>query len=923
MTKPFRLHLIFSIYLSFWHIGLHAAPDVTRMWFTPIVIPENYKEPIRFEASVTEYPASVAFEYDGMDRPMFDDGTHGDRTAGDGIWSILFQPHEILGKLTDAWVFRPFIGYCKPEGSGRYNIFAEIWTSAIGIADIEHIGAETQATDNLVNFVASSAQLMSFDPTVWAQKFYSIYGDEFDFLNFVHIAGRRSNRYHSLVKNDVLGIGLPAFDNTGIFGSNGRLKGYTVFPLSALFDTASVAFNHETGHQWINFLQGTPFASGIPHWPKGNVAINAMGFSIASSGQGGRYFYTFTPNADGSFFVGPGDPNNTSFFNSLELYLIGLVPYDEVETYFILKNQNQDMVPGQILHASEIIPVTVQDIIDALGPRMPSSASAQRNFRCATIVLSEQPLDPYSISFFDSFAGRAQEKRKLLCSDGFSTSTCNPFYLATNGRASMITNLRITESVRLSLTDGGVNSTSTTGNSPEMLQAGYATVSVATGTNPYGTAVFSYEQGNVTVSEAGIPASPPTTSARVFIDFRYDVDAVPGRPESGKIDVSTGIAVVNYGSATANVTYTLLDTSGDPIATGHGVIPAQAHFAKFIDYLKDEAPDFNLPPDFSITTQFASLDISSDQPLSVLALRGAINQRNEFLMATTPIADLTRPLSSDPIYYPQFADGDGYTTSLILLNTSSSIETGIFQIFDNDGVPMVVNQVGGTAGSSFRYVIPPDGVFRFQTDGSSAGLKVGWVRLIPDAGTSTPVGSGVFSFNPGNILVTEAGIPATVATTHARLYVDLSGNHNTGLAIANVSNTNASIIIGAFESDGSTGIGISQGPLLLAPNGHDARFADRFIEGLPFGFTGVLDISSTTPFAVLTLRTLMNERDDFLMTTFPVADANQPAHSPIVFPQIADGGGYKTHFVLISPGGASDTVLRFYDDNGIPLAVGR
>jgi hypothetical protein len=58
---------------------------------------------------------------------------------------------------------------------------------------------------------------------------------------------------------------------------------------------------------------------------------------------------------------------------------------------------------------------------------------------------------------------------------------------------------------------------------------------------------------------------------------------------------------------------------------------------------------------------------------------------------------------------------------------------------------------------------------------------------MPDAGTATPAGAGMFGYNPGNVLVTESGIPAAASTTHARVYVDLSEGHNTGLAIANYS----------------------------------------------------------------------------------------------------------------------------------------
>jgi hypothetical protein len=265
------------------------------------------------------------------------------------------------------------------------------------------------------------------------------------------------------------------------------------------------------------------------------------------------------------------------------------------------------------------------------------------------------------------------------------------------------------------------------------------------------------------------------------------------------------------------------------------------------------------------------------------------------------------------MYFAQFADGGGYTTSLILMNTSTATETGALKIMDNNGASL----------SSFNYSIPPNGIYRFQTDGSAAGLKTGWVKLIPDTGTSTPIGSGVFGYNPINVLVTESGIPGTSTTTHARIYVDLSGNHNTGLAIANINDAAANFTINAFETNGVTAAGTSNGPLSLAAYGHDAKFADQFIEGLPAGFTGILDVSSTTPFAALTVRSLYNENSDYLMTTFPVADMNQAAPSPIVFPQIADGGGYETQFILLNTGGASSATIHYYDNDGLPLAVGR
>jgi hypothetical protein len=480
--------------------------------------------------------------------------------------------------------------------------------------------------------------------------------------------------------------------------------------------------------------------------------------------------------------------------------------------------------------------------------------------------------------------------------------------------------LTIATAANLSLNTGGSAVFSTAGLNGTT-QAGYVTLAVNSGAAPYGTVVFSYKQNGVTVSETGVPASPPTTRARIFIECRNAVNPVPGRSGAGTVNINTGIAIVNHSSDTAKVAYTLRDFNGDTLSSGNGTIPAGAHFAKFIDQISDVASGFSLPADFQNTIQFASLEISSDRPLSILALRQTTNQRNEALFTTTPIADLTQPIRYDPMYFPQFVDGDGYTTSLLLLNTSSGIESGTLQILDNNGVPLIVTQAGGTEDSSFRYWIPSGGVFRFQTSGFPTTTNVGWVRLTPDAGTPAPIGEGVFGYNPGDILITESAIPATVSTTHARVYVDLSGDHNAGLAIANVDSTAASITINAFQTDGATGIGTNHGPLQLAGGGHDAQFADQLITGLPAGFTGVLDIISTTPFVAFTIRSLINERGDPLMTAFPIADANRAAPSPIVFPQIADQGGSVTEFILLSVNDRSSTTLNFYGDNGSPLTL--
>jgi hypothetical protein len=470
----------------------------------------------------------------------------------------------------------------------------------------------------------------------------------------------------------------------------------------------------------------------------------------------------------------------------------------------------------------------------------------------------------------------------------------------------------------LILTGGGAASVRTAGGSGP-IRAGYAVGTITKGTPPYGTAVFVYTQNGVVVSEASVPVSPPTVRARFFVDTRTQVSDGIGQ---GTLDIFTGFAAVNPNKSGAKLDLKLRDSTGTTLAQGSIRLAPGEHISKFLDQL---APDFVLPPGF-VDNGLGSLEIASDQPVSVLALRLTINQRGDLLLTSTPLADLTKAASGEELAFSQIADGGGYQTTLVLMNTSNAVESGVVRFYGNTGTPLLVRMVNaGGADSNLSYSIPPGGLLRLVIDGTPSDVNVGWARLIPDAGTSAPVSAATFNFTQLGTMVTETGVPATTGTTHARIYVDKSGSHDTGLAVANPGNTNLRITAKAYQTDGVTPAGNGPGTLDLAPYGHDARFAGQLIAGLPDGFTGVLDLSSAAPFSALTLRSLMNGRGDFLITVFPVADVNQPPPAPLIFPQIADGGGYQTQIVLLDTSGAASAVtVSYFGDDGsfIPVVQG-
>ena len=190
-------------------------------------------------------------------------------------------------------------------------------------------------------------------------------------------------------------------------------------------------------------------------------------------------------------------------------------------------------------------------------------------------------------------------------------------------------------SATFAIKDGGGMSFQTDGAASAALAVGYAKVSTNPGAQPpSGLAIIDFRENNLLVSEACVPASGVITSGRIYAEIRSTIN--------------TGIAIANPTNQTATITFFFSDSSGDfgPNAT---TIPPNGHIATFLN----EAP-FNGRSSLTGTFTF-----SSNIPVSVLAMRGRVNERGEFLLTTLPVTDLSAPPSAAPIIFPHFAAGGG------------------------------------------------------------------------------------------------------------------------------------------------------------------------------------------------------------------------------------------------------------------------
>ena len=402
--------------------------------------------------------------------------------------------------------------------------------------------------------------------------------------------------------------------------------------------------------------------------------------------------------------------------------------------------------------------------------------------------------------------------------------------------------------------------------------SGYTVVTSDTDTQiPVGTALFTFRNSEgVLVSQAGVGASKPILRGRIFVD------------QDGP---STAIALANPSNQLATVTLILRNAAGDEVARTEITIGAGEHVAEFVSQRFS-----NLPAGFT-----GSLTFESDQPLGAITLRESRNSRNEPLYSTLPVVDLDATVSSDAIVYPQIAAGDAYTTQIILINSTGTVQKGKIQIFGSNGDPLPLSQ-NGSVSSEVPYEIAPNGTFRISLD-RTAGLASGYAVVTPDAGNTTPSGTAIFQIRQDGVLVTEAGVGASPETTAIRIYVD-NVDSFTAVAIVNRENQTSTVTFALLDTNGEE---IETTARNLEANGHIPVFAHELfpeIEELQSRFGGLLEIRSTTPIAAITLKLTINEREEEVWTTLPVADLiHPPGETVLVFAHVVvEGGGFSTGF---------------------------
>ena len=205
----------------------------------------------------------------------------------------------------------------------------------------------------------------------------------------------------------------------------------------------------------------------------------------------------------------------------------------------------------------------------------------------------------------------------------------------------------------------------------------------------------------------------------------------------------------------------------------------------------------------------------------------------------------------------------------------------------------------------------------------SAGLferrAVGYAGIQPDIVSSPPAGLAILEYRQNNILVTEASVPASLPIQSGRIYAEITGSINTGLAIANANGVTATVSFFFTDETGDFGHGV----ITIPPNGQMAAFLNEPPFNGRSSFRGAFTFSSAVPVASVALRWRTNERAELLMTTLPVIDLGAPSVTgSVVLPHFVDGDGWSTEIVLVNrTNNLSTGAVQFLDPSGQSATV--
>ena len=236
--------------------------------------------------------------------------------------------------------------------------------------------------------------------------------------------------------------------------------------------------------------------------------------------------------------------------------------------------------------------------------------------------------------------------------------------------------------------------------------------------------------------------------------------------------------------------------------------------------------------------------------------------------------------------------------SIYFRPSGTGLHLGTLEIVSNaTNSPQTVTLIGeGTTTPTFS--ITERGDVTWTTGGGQVSTSVGYGRVQPDGGNTTPTGLAIFGLIQSGVLVTEASVPATALVQEGRVFAEVGSEVNTGLAIVNPNDVDATI---NFYFTDASGTEVGSGNFMLGANEQTAKLLSEAPFSVEDSMRGTLTFSSSVPVSIVALRLYINERSESLITTLPVVPLSAPVEDTIYFPHFVDGAGWTSEVILLNP----------------------
>jgi hypothetical protein len=199
------------------------------------------------------------------------------------------------------------------------------------------------------------------------------------------------------------------------------------------YNYAMSQVGHELGHRWAAnaraIVNGDTIVLGPTHWQAGVHLPAAFPYtnSFESDAMGGS---TWKENPDGTFTQLDRDYYSPAKgWSWLALYLMGLAKPEEVKPFFILRSlqrTGQNDADGKPIFRGEKTVITIENVIAAMGPRLPAFENSQKAFNTAMVVMT--------------LPGKQPTPELLTAANNISARWIAYWSMTTGGRSTMTVN---------------------------------------------------------------------------------------------------------------------------------------------------------------------------------------------------------------------------------------------------------------------------------------------------------------------------------------------------------------------------------------------------------------------------------------------------------------------------------------------------